>query len=103
MGTTHNDFYISLQTLTELNKQLTLFQTNCNNINDNCLFLNMQDVINITGWSKKTVELLFNHPDFPCTDIGKKKLVLKTAFMKFFSTRRCKDDEVYWRYVSQNK
>lgn len=95
----NNEHTISLEVLEELNNQLHTFQENYSQISDS-LFFDIKDVIEITGWSKKTVEDLFNHPMFPCTDLGKRKLVLKTAFIKFFSDRRCRDDENRWKYVS---
>lgn len=94
-----NDYKISINALKELNEQLQLFQENYSQTTDN-LFLDIKTIIKITGWSKKTVEDLFNHPMFPCTDLGRKKLVLKTAFIKFFSERRCKDEEHRWKYTS---
>ena len=97
--TSNNDYAISIKALEELNEQLHIFQENYGRFSDS-LFFDIKDVIEITGWSKKTVEDLFNHPMFPCTDLGKRKLVLKTAFIKFFSDRRCKDDESRWKYVS---
>ena len=76
-----NDFTISLQEFEKMNTEIERYKANMNR----------------TGWSKHTVETLFNNPSFPCTDIGKSKLVLKTAFIKFFSERRCRDNEAYWK------
>lgn len=93
-----NDFTISLQDFEKMNAEIERYKTNINSLdNDNVLFFSQEDIWNITGWSKHTVETLFNNPSFPCTDIGKSKLVLKTAFIKFFSERRCKDNETYWK------
>ncbi|MBR3149239.1 MAG: hypothetical protein IKF64_03635 [Eubacterium sp.] len=87
--------------LKQLNEEIERF---CNNseklIDENILFLDIASVQKITGWSKKTVEDLFNHPDFPCTDLGKRKLVLKVAFIKFFMQRRCRDEKDYWHFVA---
>lgn len=93
-----NDFTISLQDFEKMNTEIERYKTNINSLdNDNVLFFSQEDIRHITGWSKHTVETLFNNPSFPCTDIGKSKLVLKTAFIKFFSERRCKDNEAYWK------
>lgn len=93
-----NDFTISLQEFEKINNEIERFKSNMENINaNNVFFFSQEDVRNITGWSKHTVETLFNNPTFPCTDIGKSKLVLKSAFIKFFSERRCKDNELYWK------
>lgn len=93
-----NDFTISLQDFEKMNAEIERYKTNIESLNtDNVLFFSQEDIRNITGWSKHTVETLFNYPSFPCTDIGKSKLVLKTAFIKFFSERRCKDSKAYWK------
>lgn len=62
------------------------------------LFYTIDDVIKITGWSKKTVQDLFNHPAFPCTNFGKQKLVLIPAFVSFFMERRDKNEQSHWEY-----
>ena len=94
-----SDFVLSLKDVKELNEAMMILQMNLEKIGkDDSLFFNTNDVREITGWSKKTVEDLFNHPAFPCSDIGKRKLVLKFAFVKFFMERRCRDNEDYWRY-----
>lgn len=54
-------------------------------------FLKMTDVINLTGWSRSTVEKMFNRPDFPSCDYGKEKVVELTAFRKYFSEPRRKE------------
>lgn len=96
-----NDYSLSLQQIKELNTELSNFQKNIESLgNEDALFFDTADVRKITGWSKKTVDDLFNHSAFPCTDIGKRKLVLKTAFIKFFMDRRCRDNEDYWKYIA---
>lgn len=96
-----NDFTLSLEEIKELNNEISKFKANIESFgNDECLFFDTDDIRKITGWSKHTVETLFNHPAFPCTDIGKKKLVLKTAFIQFFMDRRCRDNEEYWNYIA---
>lgn len=97
----NNDYSLSLQEIKELNKEIADFQNSIESLGkENVLFFDTADIRNITGWSKKTVEDLFNNPAFPCTDIGKRKLVLKTAFIKFFMERRCRDNEDYWKYIA---
>ena len=80
------------------NKELDRFRENMEKFDaDSSLFYTTKDIQKITGWSKRTVENLFNNPAFPSTNIGKQKLVLKTSFIEFFSVRRDKADEKYWR------
>lgn len=95
----NKDFSVTLKDIQTLNEQVSLLKGNMETLS-NDLFLSIKDVQNITNWSKKTVETLFNHPAFPCTDLGKSKLVLKPAFIKFFMDRRCRDNEDYWNYAS---
>ncbi len=93
-----NDFSISLKEFEKINYEIERFKANMETLSaDNIIFFSQEDIRKITGWSKHTVETLFNNPSFPCTDIGKSKLVLKSAFIKFFSERRCKDNELYWK------
>lgn len=95
----NNNYSLTLEEIKALNKEISDFQNSIESLgNEATLFFDTADVRKITGWSKKTVEDLFNHPAFPCTDIGKRKLILKTAFVKFFMDRRCRDNEDYWKY-----
>ena len=97
----NNDFSLSLKEIKEINEEISKFLSNAEKLeNEDVLFFDTSDVRRITGWSKKTVEDLFNHPAFPCTEIGKRKLVLKISFIKFFMDRRCRDNEDYWKYVA---
>lgn len=97
----NNNYSLTLEEIKALNKEISDFQNSIESLgNEATLFFDTADVRRITGWSKKTVEDLFNHPAFPCTDIGKRKLILKTAFVKFFMERRCRDNEDYWKYIA---
>lgn len=92
------NFSISIEQIEKLNQEISSLKSSFSEFdNQDFLFFTIDDVCRLTGWAKHTVENLFNHPAFPCTDLGKKKLVLKPAFIKFFMERRCRDDEVYWR------
>lgn len=97
----NNNYSLTLDEIKELNNEISNFQNSIESLGKEVtLFFDIADVQRITGWSKKTVEDLFNHPAFPCTDIGKRKLILKTAFIKFFMERRCRDNEDYWKYIA---
>lgn len=61
------------------------------------VFYTIEDVVLLTGWSLATVQKLFNDPHFPATDYGKNKLVEAHALVKFFSERREKKGDYYWR------
>lgn len=97
----NNNYSLTLEDIKELNNEISNFQNSIESLGkEETLFFDIAGVQRITGWSKKTVEDLFNHPAFPCTDIGKRKLILKTAFVKFFMERRCRDNEDYWKYIA---
>lgn len=92
------DFVLSLEQIQKLNEEISKFQETIERLGtDDTLFFDTNDIMRITRWSKHTVETLFNNPSFPCTDLGKRKLILKTAFIDFFMKRRCKDNEMYWK------
>ena len=60
-------------------------------------FYGIKEVVELIGWSEKTVQKLFNDPKFPAADYGKNKVVEARALRKFFSERHDRDRELYWR------
>ena len=66
-------------------------------VSSEVIMYSIQDVAEMTGWSHTTVEKLFNDPKFPAADYGKRKLVENHALMQFFSVRREKELDKYWR------
>lgn len=66
-------------------------------ITDEVRFYGIKDVVQLIGWSEKTVQKLFNDPKFPAADYGKNKVVEASALRKFFSERHDRDRELYWR------
>ncbi len=90
---------LSIEEIVNINNTLSALKDTIKDFYDSeIVFLTIKDVSNITGWSKKTVEDLFNNPSFPSTNIGKTKLVLKPAFIKFFMTKRSREDYSIWKY-----
>ena len=59
------DIVLTIPALLELQKQIEEISRNINNQVVNNLFFNIEDVMKMTGWSRKTVEELFRHPEFP--------------------------------------
>ncbi len=55
-------------------------------------FLTVDEIVEkkILPWSRKTVQELFNRPDFPSCDYGKEKVVEIGAFRDYFNTPRRK-------------
>ena len=90
------DIVLTIPALLELQKQIEEISRNINNQVVNNLFFNIEDVMKMTGWSRKTVEELFQHPEFPSTDLGRKQLVLKTSFINFFSVKRKSSERNTW-------
>ena len=60
-------------------------------------FYTIPDLIEMLGWSEATVQKLFNAPDFPSVDYGKTKVVENHALIEYFSKKRLKQSEPYWR------
>lgn len=54
-------------------------------------FITIKDFMEITGWSEKTVQQLFNRPDFPSTDYGKEKKAEIHAVIDYFKIPRRKE------------
>lgn len=53
------------------------------------ILLDKDDVKNITGWGKTTIDYLFAYEkEFPAIKIGKKYLVEQEALKTYFSVRR---------------
>lgn len=74
------------QLIKEIKDDIETLKSNSEIINNEC-FYTVQDVIELTGYSKPTVLGLFNMTDFPCCSLGRKKLVKKSAFWKFFDKK----------------
>ena len=60
-------------------------------------FYTIEKLIEMLGWSEATVQKLFNAPDFPSVDYGKTKVVENHALLEYFSKKRLKQSEPYWR------
>ena len=55
-------------------------------------FYTITDLEEMLGWSKRTVQKLFNDPKFPSSDFGKFKVVEAHALIDYFSKRHEKRD-----------
>ena len=53
-------------------------------------FVSIKEFMDLTGWSEKTVQELYNKPDFPCTDFGKEKKAEVHAVIEYFKVPRRK-------------
>ena len=57
----------------------------------------INDIDEMSGWSKRVGQKLFNDLDFPSLDYGKAKLVEAHALIAFLSVKHEKELEPYWR------
>ena len=57
----------------------------------------IDDIVEMSGWSVKTIKKIFNDPSFPSLDYGKAKLVEAHALIAFLSVKHEKEWEPYWR------
>jgi len=71
-----------------LSKSINDIVEGCKLLNENAVFFSIKDVMALTGWSKEKTQAVFNLSDFPSCDFGKKKIVLKTAFLNWMSKPR---------------
>lgn len=60
-------------------------------------FYTVNDVAEITGWSRKVVLRLFNDPEFPSANYGKAQIVEAHALIGFFSRKRMREQEYHWK------
>ena len=67
------------------------------NIVDEVRFYSIDDLIALLPWSRAIVQKLFNDPQFPSADFGKQKVVEKHALIQYFSVKREKFYDNYWR------
>lgn len=61
-------------------------------ISSDVRFYTISDVKELTGWSEKTVQALFNSKEFPAASIGRAKLIEAHALIEYFSRRRDKSE-----------
>ena len=66
-------------------------------VSSEVIMYSIADIIEMTGWSEMTVQKLFNDPKCPSANYGKKKVIENHALMQFFSVRRDKERDNYWR------
>ena len=64
---------------------------------DEIVFYTIDDLIPLLGWSRAVVQKLFRDPKFPSVDFGKHKVVEKHALIQYFSVKREKAYEIFWR------
>lgn len=60
-------------------------------------FYTVDDVTKLTGWSENIVLKMFNDPEFPSADFGRAKIIEAHALIDYFSKKRKKSNEAYWK------
>lgn len=85
---------IDIDTLEQLTEKMTTIVNKVEAIENSLLnepkFYTIDETAKLLGWSKTTVQELFNCKDFPCCDFGKRKVVEISALKKYFSVPRRK-------------
>ena len=61
------------------------------------IMYDVQDIMRLTGYSKKTVLKLFSDPELPKLRIGKKTVVEAHALIAYCATAHDKDEDDFWR------
>lgn len=84
--TLDTDLDEQLDKIKELIKSLKEVEERANLIQ----FISIKDFVELTGWSEKTVQELYNRPDFPSTDYGKEKKAEVHAIINYFKVPRRK-------------
>ena len=69
----------------QLLKIFNILEEKADKIRNQIGFYTIKDVCELTGFSEPTVQAIFNRPDFPVCDYGRKKVVLISAFCDYFS------------------
>lgn len=59
-------------------------------------FLTVEDIMNVTGFSKATVEKLFKDPEFPSCNYGRAQVAELNAVIEYFSVPRRREYSTYW-------
>lgn len=81
-----------LETAKERYEELISLQKSSKDIR----FLSIEEVCQYIDCCDNTGKKLFNDPEFPSENYGRKKKVLASEFIKFFSVRRDKHNSAYW-------
>ena len=55
------------------------------------VFYSEYDLVRMTGWSNKTIQRLFNDPQFPAVQHGKRRLIERNDLIRYFSVKRNKN------------
>jgi len=84
----NTDIDKELEKATELINKLNEISTKAKLIH----FVSIDEFSKLTGWSKKTVQNLYNRKDFPCTNYGKEKKAEVHAIIKYFEVPRRKEN-----------
>ncbi len=66
-------------------KELIELQSEVKNNTAFLTFVGVEDLMEMTGWGRNTINKLFDEPDFPCCDFGKEKKAEIHAVLQYFS------------------
>ncbi len=60
-------------------------------VSSEVIFYSVDDLIKMTGWSRKTVQRMFRDPEFHSVQMGRKQLIENHALIEYFSVKRVKE------------
>ena len=71
-------------------KEIIHYLREIENTTDLLRFITIKEFAKITGWGGRTVQELYNRPDFPSTNYGKEKKAEIHAIVDYFKVPRRK-------------
>ena len=76
---------LSTENLQEISREIQDIATAITSLEacGNKLIIGIEDIMEMTGWSKNTVRQFMHRPDFPLIKVGKDLQVNKIAFVKY--------------------
>ena len=60
-------------------------------VSSEVIFYSVDDLIEMTGWSRQTVQRMFRDPEFHLLHFGRKQLIENHALIEYFSVKREKE------------
>jgi len=75
---------VDLDEQVEKVKELLIYLKEIEKTTDLLRFISIKEFSKITGWGERTVQELYNRPDFPSTDYGKEKKAEVHAIIEYF-------------------
>ena len=92
-----NDNEKQLQRLRKMRNQEMRITLDRLSISSEVRLYSIDDLTEMSGWSRKTVAKMFSDPSFPSLDYGRTKLVEAHALIEYFSVKHERERDRFWR------